>query len=188
MKEINPNSALQIEQTEKWVRKFVVKLNICPFAGGVVEKDNIRYHLSKAENIDILYQDFLHELLFLHESSPEDVETSILIHPNVLNDFDLYLDFLDLANEAIADAGLEGHIQVASFHPEYCFEGENPASVSNFTNRSPYPMLHLLRESSVTRAVESHPNIEGIPLENISRLEELGLEKVMEIAGVKDQR
>lgn len=187
MKENNADSALQIEQTEKWVRNFVVKLNICPFAGGVVEKNNIRYHLSKAENIDILYQDFLNELLFLHESAPEDVETSILIHPNVLNDFDLYLDFLDLANEAIAEAGLEGLIQVASFHPDYCFEGENPSSVSNFTNRSPFPMLHLLREASVTRAVEGHPNIEGIPLENISRLEQLGLEKVEEIAGMKGQ-
>lgn len=186
MKDINTNGSTHIHQTSEWVRNFVVELNICPFAGGVVEKDRVRYNLSLAENIDILYQDFLQELLFLHESDPELVETSILIHPHVLTDFHQYLDFLGLADEAILEAGLEGVIQVASFHPDYVFEGEDPQSVTNYTNRSPYPMLHLLRESSVSKAVDGHPDIEGIPARNMELLEKLGLDKVKELAGITD--
>ena len=184
MKDMNSNGSQQIHRTAEWVRNFVVELNICPFAGGVVEKDQVRYHLSAAENIDILYQDFLQELLYLHESDPQKVETSILVHPHVLSDFYQYLDFLDLANEAIREAGLEGVIQVASFHPDYTFEGEDQESVTNYTNRSPFPMLHLLRESSVSKAVDGHPDIEGIPARNMELLEKLGLEKVKKLAGI----
>ncbi len=183
MNDNSENGSVHIPRTSDWIRNFVVELNICPFAGGAVEKDLVRYRLSTASDIDILYQDFLEELLFLHESDPEKVETSILIHPQVLGDFYLYLDFLDLANTAIEEAGLEGVIQVASFHPDYTFEGEAPDSVTNYTNRSPYPMLHLLREASVSKAVDGHPDIEGIPARNMELLEKLGLEKVKAIIG-----
>ena len=164
----------------------MVALNICPFAGGVVEKDQVRYVVSSAKDIDILYQDLLNELLFLHEADPEKVETTILVHPFVLDDFMLYLDFLELANETLAEAGLEGEIQIASFHPDYHFDGEPPEAVSNYTNRSPFPMLHLLREASVSKAVDLHPDIEGIPQRNIDLLTEMGLEKVRTQAGFED--
>jgi len=168
----------QLSQTREWVEQFVVQLNLCPFAGAVAQKNGIRYRMSTATNIDVLYDEFLQELLFLHEQPVEEVETTLLIHPQVLQDFDAYLDFLDLANEILEKAGLEGEIQVASFHPDYCFAGEDPTDPANFSNRSPYPMLHLLREESVSKAVDQHPNIEGIPERNIALLREMGVEKI----------
>ena len=177
--------ALILEETAAWVQNFVVALNICPFAGTVVEQQRIRYQLSSARDIDILYQDFLTELLFLHDSDPQQVETTLLVHPYVLEDFYLYLDFVDQAEQAIREAGLEGDFQIASFHPDYQFEGEAPANVTNYTNRSPYPMLHILREDSVSYAVDNHPNVDGIPIRNMEKLKELGLEEVRRITNTK---
>ena len=176
----------EIQKTEAWIRNFVVGLNICPFAGGAVEKEQVRYLLSSAKDIDVLYQDLLKELLYLHETDPKEVETTVIVHPHVLSDFFLYLDFLEIANESLAEAGLEGEIQIASFHPDYHFEGEDPEDVSNYTNRSPFPMLHLIREASVSKAVESHPDIEGVPQRNIDLLREMGLEKVKALVGLSE--
>lgn len=165
-------------QTQEWVNNFVIQLNLCPFAGAVAQKGGIRYCVSTASDIDTLYTEFLRELLFLHEQPASEVETTLLIHPQVLNDFDAYLDFLDLANESLAEAGLEGEIQVASFHPDYCFGGEDPADVANYSNRSPYPMLHFLREASVTQAIDQHADVDAIPERNIALLREMGAEKI----------
>lgn len=159
--------------TREWVERFVVGLNLCPFAGAVAAQGRIRYVLSQAQDIDVLYQDLLGELALLVDADPDAVETTLLVHPWVLQDFEQYLDFLALVEEALEEAGLEGMVQVASFHPDYQFEGEAADDPSNLTNRSPYPMLHLLREASITTALEHYPDPEMIPVRNVEKLRKL---------------
>ncbi len=162
--------------TKRWLEKAVIGLNLCPFAKPVHARDLIRYAVSQAETPEALLADLMDELQALAAAEPEEIETTLLIHPGVLNDFLDYNDFLGVAEEAVADLGLEGVIQVASFHPEYQFEGTGPDDITNYTNRSPYPTLHLLREASVERAVESFPDTAEIYEKNIETLRRLGLE------------
>ncbi|WP_222565287.1 DUF1415 domain-containing protein [Novilysobacter antarcticus] len=165
-----------IAATRRWLQRAVIGLNLCPFAKAVQVKDQIRYVLSEADTPDALLADLADELLWLHEADPEVVDTTLLIHPRVLTDFDDYNEFLDQVDAAIDALGLEGEIQAASFHPDYRFAGSDLDDVANCTNRSPYPMLHLLREESIDRAVEAFPDPEEIVERNIARLEQLGLE------------
>jgi uncharacterized protein len=159
--------------TQEWVEKFVIGLNLCPFAGAVAARGGIRYVLSEARDIDILYQDLLKELAYLVEVEPEVAETTVLVHPYVLQDFEAYLDFLEIVDEALEEAELDGILQVASFHPDYQFEGPPADDPSHRTNRSPYPMLHILREASVTAALDHYPDPEQIPLRNIEKMREI---------------
>ncbi|HEX2899459.1 MAG TPA: DUF1415 domain-containing protein, partial [Bacteroidia bacterium] len=129
--------------------------------------------LSEARDIDILYQDLLREMAHLMEVDPEEVETTVLVHPWVLNDFEEYLDFLEIVEEAIEEAELDGILQVASFHPKYQFEGPPADDPSHRTNRSPYPMLHILREESLTAALDNYPDPENIPERNIAKMREM---------------
>lgn len=165
--------------TRGWVERFVIGLNLCPFAGSVAAQGRVRYVMSASRDIDVLYQDLLAEMMFVLESDPQQVETSVLVHPYVLEDFERYLDFLEIVDEAIAAADLEGILQVASFHPDYVFDGVDEDDVSHYTNRSPYPMLHILREDSLSAAIDSHPDPEGIPERNVAKLREMGLERVL---------
>jgi uncharacterized protein len=165
-----------LAETQRWVEKFVIGLNICPFAGIPASQGRVRYALSEAKDIDVLYQDLLKEMAYLIERSPDEVETTVLVHPSVLQDFMAYLDFLEIVDEAIEEAGLEGILQVASFHPDYQFDGPPADDPSHYTNRSPYPMLHILREDSISAAVDGHPDVEGIPARNIQKMQELGIE------------
>ena len=162
--------------TKHWLEKAVIGLNLCPFAKAVYIRDQIRYVVSEAETPEALAADLLAELQALVAADPGEIDTTLLIHPYVLDDFLDYNDFLDVADAAIAELGLEGVIQIASFHPEYQFEGTEPDDVENYTNRSPYPILQLLREASVERAVETIPDAAEIYEKNIETMRRLGIE------------
>jgi uncharacterized protein len=163
-----------VAATRSWLEKAVIGLNLCPFARAVHVKDRIRYVVSGARTPRALLDALIGELQLLRDADPAQTETTLLIHPNVLEDFLDYNDFLDVADDAVAELGLAGVIQIASFHPRYRFEGTDPDDIGNYSNRSPYPMLHLLREASVERAVTSFPDVSTIPERNIETLKRLG--------------
>jgi len=163
-----------LNTTRSWLEKAVIGLNLCPFAKAVHVKNQIRYMISDADTPEALLCDLIGELKFLENSDPLEIETTLLIHPHVLNDFLDYNDFLHLADAALEDLGLTGTLQIASFHPQYQFAGTAPDDIDNFTNRSPYPCLHLLRESSIERAVASFPDASEIFEKNIATLQRLG--------------
>jgi len=165
-----------IAATRHWLEQAVIGLNLCPFAKAVHLKQQIRWVESPARDAQGLLGDLVHELQFLAAADPEKVETTLLIHPHALNDFLDYNDFLDVADAAIDDLGLAGILQVASFHPDYRFEGTAPDDVENLSNRSPHPMLHLLREDSVARAVAAVPDTAAIYERNIETLRRLGMD------------
>jgi hypothetical protein len=163
-----------IAATRRWLERAVIGLNLCPFARAVHVKQQIRWVESPAHDAEGLLGDLVTELRLLAEADPERVETTLLIHPRALNDFLDYNDFLDVADAAIEDMGLAGVMQVASFHPDYQFAGTAPDDVENLSNRSPHPMLHLLREDSIDRAVAAFPDAAAIYERNIETLRRLG--------------
>ena len=165
-----------IDQTRIWLEKAVIGLNLCPFAKAVYTLDRIRYCVSSAEAQEALVDDLSAELQALQAADPQTCETTLLIHPRVLTDFLEYNDFLEVAEAVVAGLGLEGEIQIASFHPHYRFAGSGPHDIENFTNRSPYPMLHLLREASIERALATGPDAAAIYERNIATLRRLGHE------------
>lgn len=162
--------------TRTWLEKAVIGLNLCPFAKAPHLGGRIRYAVSLAETPDELRADLVDELETLAAADPEEIETTLLIHPRVFADFLDYNDFLEVADETLEDLDLVGEIQVASFHPRYQFAGTEPDDIENYTNRSPYPMLHLLRESSVDAAVAAYPDTAQIYEKNIETLRALGHE------------
>lgn len=164
-----------IALTRAWISEAVIGLNLCPFAKAVYVKEQIRYVVSHAESEAELAAELLHELQYLHASDPDVIDTTLLIHPRVLRDFFDYNGFLDVADEVLEDAALEGELQIASFHPDYQFADAQPDDIDNFTNRSPYPVLHLLRESSIDRAVQAFPEASAIFQRNIATMRDLGL-------------
>ncbi|AKZ61673.1 peptidase [Herbaspirillum hiltneri N3] len=161
--------------TRAWVAEAVIGLNLCPFAKSVYVKDQIRYVVSHADNEADLAQQLLTELQHLQAADPELLDTTLLIHPRVLQDFYDYNSFLDVADQVLEDAGLDGVIQIASFHPQYQFADAGPDDIDNYTNRSPFPVLHLLRESSIDRAVAAFPEASAIFERNIATMRDLGL-------------
>lgn len=165
-----------IDATRRWVEQVVVAFNLCPFAKRELVKDRVRFVVSKAKDEATLLDELAHELALLNVD--EAVETTLLIHPQVLQDFYHYNDFLEAADELLVDMNLEGVYQVASFHPDYQFGGTEPDDVENYTNRSPYPMLHLLREDSLSEAIDNYPEVDLIPERNIDCMNEQGLEKM----------
>jgi hypothetical protein len=164
-----------VAATRTWIERVVIGLNLCPFARTVYVKEQICYVVSGATTADALLSDLERELGRLAEATPEIVETTLLIHPRVLTAFLDYNDFLDVADAAVERLGLTGELQIASFHPDYQFAGTPRDDVTNYTNRSPYPMLHLLREASVEQAVEAFPEAGEISKKNIATLRRLGL-------------
>ncbi len=166
-----------IQATRNWVKSVVIQLNLCPFAHPVFNKEQIRFKVSGATTTFQLLQELQEELALL--SSNPSIETTLLIHPQLLNDFPEYNDFLDIAEQLIADEDLEGIFQIASFHPDYQFSGTAPDDAENFTNRSPYPMLHVLREDRLSEAIDNFPDPDQIPKRNITRLNELGAGKML---------
>ena len=168
------DTRLVIEHTRAWLERAVIGLNLCPFAKAVHVKQQVRYVVSQARDTTALQAALVAELLWLAAADPDEVDTTLLIHPGVLQDFADYNDFLDLADEALAQTDLEGVLQVASFHPRYQFAGTDEHDIGNATNRSPYPTLHLLREASLDRAVVAFPDPEAIFEANIATLNSLG--------------
>ena len=163
-----------IAAMREWLEKAVIGLNLCPFAKAVHVKRQIRYVVSQAATEESLVEDLLHELQLLASADPGDVETTLLVHPRVLGDFLDYNDFLDIADAAVEELGLDGVLQVASFHPHYQFADSGPDDMANFSNRAPYPTLHLLREDSVDKAVAAFPDADRIYEANIETLRGLG--------------
>lgn len=170
-----PNDARRvIAETRAWVTHAVVGLNLCPFAKSVQVKERIRFVCSDARTEEALLARLCEELLLLRDADPDRVETTLLIHPQVLTDFVEFNQFLAVVDAAVKDLGLQGELQVASFHPDYRFAGTRADELSNATNRSPYPCLHLLREGSIERAVAAFTRPESIYETNLRTLQALG--------------
>jgi hypothetical protein len=164
-----------VAATRKWLERAVIGLNLCPFAKSVHVKDLVRYVVSEARNTDALLDDLERELNFLIDTDPADVDMTLLMTPDVLTDFDEFTDFLDLVEVVLRTHRLSGILQVASFHPDYVFADAEADDIGNYTNRAPYPTLHLIREASLARAVAAFPDASDIYLRNIETLRALGL-------------
>ncbi len=163
-----------LAETRAWVDRAVIGLNLCPFAKAPQVKGLVRYALSEATDEETLLRDLLSELQQLADHDAGDVETTLLVHPGALTDFAEFNDFLDSADAAVAELGLEGVLQVAPFHPDFQFAGTLAEDLGNATNRSPYPTLHLIREASLDKAVAAFPEAETIFEANIATMEALG--------------
>ncbi len=180
MNTVTPSEVI-IARTRCWVERAVVALNLCPFARKPVEGGQIRYVVSEARDEETLLADVQRELELLRDSDPQQIETTVLIHPWVLNDFYDYNDFLAVVDLLLDHSGYNGVFQVASLHPDYQFAGTEPEDAENFTNRSPYPVLHLLREELLEKAILTYARPDKIPERNIRTMEKLGAEKMREM-------
>ena len=173
------DTSLVIDASQCWVETVVVRHGLCPFASRVLKNNGLRFFVSEATTNEALVDDLIKELLHLSHHSRDEVETTLLIHPYVLTDFQAYNDFLDVVDAIIDEAGLHGVVQVASFHPDYQFADSDEDDAANYTNRSPFPMLHLLREASIDEAVRNWTakgrNMEDIPLANVETLRRMGV-------------
>lgn len=167
------NSAF-IAATKTWLSSVIIKHSICPFAKQVFDEQLIRFTVQHDTDIESLLLALMNECDEL--DSNDSIETTLLIYAHAFTEFDDYLDFLTLAETLLIDQGYEGIYQVASFHPNYCFAEVAMDDAANYTNRSPYPMLHLLRESSIAQAIKHYPNPETIPERNIQLIRELGVQ------------
>jgi hypothetical protein len=165
-----------LKQTRQWLEKAVIGLNLCPFAKAVYVKNQVRLVVSHARHADDLLDELDRELDLLVATPAEQTDTTLLIHPTLFDDFLDFNDFLEIAEGVVNEHGMEGVLQLASFHPKFQFDGTEPDDIGNYTNRAPFAILHLLREESVQRAVEVFPEAETIFEENIKTLEKLGHE------------
>jgi hypothetical protein len=166
----SPDAARVVAETREWIEKVVVGLELCPFAAQPLREGRVRIQVSEATTPEDLASDLASELARLEREPAAELETTLLVHPRVLLAFEDYNRFLDVADMLLEELGLVGAIQIASFHPGYRFAGAPPDDPANATNRSPHPMLHLLREESVADAVRSHPDPLGIPRRNAEKL------------------
>jgi len=171
----NENQQL-IATTQTWLKTIIIEYSICPFAKRELERGSIRFSINHDTEIENCLLNLMLECDSLDSDS--NIETTLQIYDRAFTTFDDYLDFLALAETLMCEQGYEGIYQLASFHPDYCFEGAAHDDPANYTNRSPYPMLHLLRETSIERAVASYPHPENIPQRNIELARELGLAKM----------
>lgn len=162
--------------TRHWLEKAVIGLNLCPFAKAVYVKNQVRLVVSHARHADDLLEELDRELDLLVATPAAELDTTLLIHPTLFEDFLDFNDFLEIAEGVVDEHELEGVVQLASFHPQFQFEGTEPDDISNYTNRAPFAMLHLLREESVEKAVEAFPQPDAIYAQNIATLEKLGHE------------
>lgn len=176
--ELTPPRAEVERKTLEWVRTFVVGLSLCPFARPLIASDALRLIVCEATEEEDVAAALLYEIELIQKASEEEVATTLIVFANVLTRFDSYLAFLDGANQLLEEMELLGVLQLASFHPDYRFAGEPEDAASHYTNRAPFPMIHLLREDMVTRALETFPNPEQIPERNIQTLEALGRERL----------
>lgn len=165
-----------VAETRHWLNQAVIGLNLCPFAKAVQVKDQIRFAVSDATDAEGVLTDLQDELALLAETDPEQIDTTLLILPDALDDFLEFNDFEDLSDRLLKRMRLVGELQVATFHPQFQFADTEPDDISNYTNRSPYPILHLLREDSIDRAVESFPDAAEIYEKNIDTMRRLGIE------------
>lgn len=170
---LTPDKAV-INQTQKWLSTVVIAHILCPFAKREYDRCSIHYAVIRAADLQTQLEHVIQHCIVL--DNDESIETSLLIFPDALHDFEAYLNLLDIATALLNEDGYEGEYQLASFHPEYRFADTPDDDPSHYTNRSPYPMLHILREASVEQAINNHPNPEKIPERNIQVTRDLGLE------------
>lgn len=168
----------EIEETKKWLETVVIAHNICPFAKRVFDNGGIHFAVENSIDVETCLENLIAECERLDEN--EKIETTLLIYTKAFADFDEYLDFLEIAQQLLELEDYEGIYQLASFHPNYCFDGSTENDAANYTNRSPYPMLHLLRESTLENALADYLNPESIPKNNVKLTHELGLKKMQE--------
>jgi hypothetical protein len=171
----SPDNEAVLAAMRQWVEQAVIGLNLCPFAKAVYVKHQVRFAISAAPHVDGWLEDLDRELDLLAATDPDEIDTTLLIHPTLLPDFLDFNDFTGLAEAAVEEHGLEGIIQVASFHPRFQFADTAPDDLGNYTNRAPYPTLHLIREASIARAVAAYADAEAIFGRNIETLNRLGL-------------
>ena len=167
-----------VKQTERWLTDWVIRHDLCPFARYPYDQGRVRIVATDATDSDSVFRFILGELDNLYQADPEKIETTLVVVEQLLMNFDDYLDFLDLLQRVIVETGLEGEIQIASFHPDYQFEGVEKDDPSNYTNRSPYPLFHLIREASLEKAIAHYPEPEKTPQRNIALMREMGIDKV----------
>jgi len=165
-----------ISQTKKWIKTVIIAMNICPFARQEVERDRVHYRVVRETELELCLQALIDECIDL--SSSDDIETSLIVFPETFSLFDDYLDFVEISNDLLIDQGYEGIYQLASFHPNYSFANSEKDDPANYTNRSVYPMLHVIREASLEKALKNYPHPERIPENNIKLTRQLGLEKM----------
>jgi uncharacterized protein len=169
----------QVERhVRRWLDEIVVGLNLCPFARPLLGAPNLRIAVCEETDTPALRMTFLQELDLLQRSTEQEIATTLLAIPRALQDFNDYLEFLEDAQELLYESGLEGLVQLASFHPDYCFAGEAPDAASHYSNRAPYPIIHLLREDMMTRVLEEFPEPERIPQRNIETLTDIGVDEL----------
>lgn len=167
-----------LKETKEWLEVFVLGLNLCPFARHPYRNDKIKFVVFEGDDTELLTQTLVTELEYLDNNTPSVCETILIILQDALTDFEEYLDYLEVAEYVIEEIKFEGVFQVASFHPDYQFDETLPSDAENYTNRSPYPILHLLREDSVERAIEAFPEVGDIPAQNIATMNKLGVEAI----------
>ncbi|MCY7369614.1 MAG: DUF1415 domain-containing protein [Polaromonas sp.] len=165
-----------LRQTRHWLEKAVIGLNLCPFAKAVYVKNQVRLVVSHARHADDLLEELDRELDLLVTTPADEIDTTLLIHPTLFDDFLDFNDFLEVAEGVVDEHELEGVVQLASFHPKFQFDGTGLDDIGNYSNRAPFAMLHLLREDSVERAVAAFPDADAIFERNIQTLQRLGLE------------
>lgn len=171
-----PDSATVTDHTRQWLEKAVIGLNLCPFAKAPHVKNLVRISVSQARHLDGFLEDLDRELQLLGDTPADELETTLLVHPTLFPDFDTFNQMLDIADAAVVDNGLEGIVQIAPFHPDFQFEGTDSDDIGNYTNRSPYPTLHLIREDSIAKAAQAFPDTSAIFERNIALLEKMGHE------------
>lgn len=164
------------EHTKQWLEKAVIGLNLCPFAKAPHIKNLVRIVVSEARHLDGFLEDLDHELQLLGNTPASELETTLLVHPTLFPDFETFNQMLEIADDAVVENELEGIVQIAPFHPDFQFEGTEADDISNYTNRSPYPTLHLIREDSIAKAAEVFPDASAIFDRNIALLEKMGHE------------
>ena len=174
--EQGPDDQQVLADTRRWIERAVIGLNLCPFAKAVYVKHQVRLVVSRARHLDGFLEDLDRELLYLRDTPAEEVDTTLLIHPTLFPDFFVFNDCLDVVDEVVEEHGLQGEIQVAPFHPSFQFDGTEPDDITNATNWAPYPTLHLLREASIDRAVDSGDSADTIVERNQHTLHRLGHE------------
>jgi hypothetical protein len=162
------------DRVRRWLEGAVIGLNLCPFARPVYAGDQVHLAVASQTSFDEVIGETLVEVDRLLDHASDDIATTLVICPNALSDFDEFLEAVEIVEALLTEAGADGILQVAHFHPDYQFAGTRPDDLENYTNRAPYPIIHLLREAQVSEAIESHPDPETIPQRNIERLEKLG--------------
>ena len=170
------DAATVTDHTRQWLEKAVIGLNLCPFAKAPHVKNLVRISVSQARHLDGFLEDLDRELQLLGDTPADELETTLLVHPTLFPDFDTFNQMLDIADAAVVDNGLEGIVQIAPFHPDFQFEGTDSDDIGNYTNRSPYPTLHLIREDSIAKAAQAFPDASVIFERNIALLEKMGHE------------